>query len=110
MKYHYVRSTTFAVLFSMLLLTTIGPTSSNLIAATRSPQHGQRPVVAQRLAPSASNVSPNDGIWQPVTSPTTNFIGEIAMINSDTGWAVGSSGTILQYINGHWISAASPTP
>ncbi len=46
----------------------------------------------------------HNGQWTEVPSPTPGFLLGIALISPSEGWAVGSQGTILHYLNGVWSS------
>lgn len=47
--------------------------------------------------------------WQPVKSPTTQFLWGVYGTAQDDVWAVGDQGTILHYDGSAWSSVTSPT-
>lgn len=48
-------------------------------------------------------------VWQPVDSPTSNFLEDISMLSATDGWAVGNNGTTLHWNGSSWQNIASPT-
>jgi hypothetical protein len=47
--------------------------------------------------------------WKQVTSDVSSDFKSISMLSSDTGFAVGTSGTILEWDGSKWASVVSPT-
>lgn len=51
----------------------------------------------------------NGTSWVQVSSPTTEYLTAVGMVNSNGGWAVGDGGTILKWNGTAWSQFASPT-
>ena len=47
--------------------------------------------------------------WNTVTSPTTNWLLSVNMVNSADGWVVGDYGTIIHWDGESWTNVTSPT-
>lgn len=47
--------------------------------------------------------------WKQVASDVSSDLNSISMLSSDAGFAVGTSGTILQWDGSKWVSVVSPT-
>jgi len=57
-----------------------------------------------------SSIVQFDGVeWKTIESTPGQELYAIDMISETEGWAVGAAGTILHYINGHWILEPSPS-
>jgi hypothetical protein len=48
--------------------------------------------------------------WTPVTSPTSNQLLSVSCISASDCWAVGSSGTIVQWTGSSWVTVTNPSP
>ena len=44
-----------------------------------------------------------NGAWQKVAAPIRQSITSIALVSANEGWAVGTAGQMLHYLNGAWI-------
>lgn len=50
------------------------------------------------------------GHWTEVPSPTPGLLLGVALVSPSEGWAVGSQGTMLHYLNGTWSSYTDTIP
>ncbi len=49
----------------------------------------------------------NGATWSTMTSPTTNFLGDVWLSSAQNGFAVGGSGTIVRLVAGTWSTMSS---
>jgi murein DD-endopeptidase MepM/ murein hydrolase activator NlpD len=70
-----------------------------------------KPNISPHSKSKLSSISQNfvQGMWNIVSSPTSQELHAVSMISSSKGFAVGSFGTILEWNGNTWSIVASPT-
>lgn len=94
----------FSFLFSLLL--SLSLISQHVFALQKEPGQRQNGTISLPVyLPLVLNDYPGDPpAWQQVSSPTTQYLLDIYMLDPNSGWIVGNQGTILTWDGSIWES------